>query len=434
VTKPTDTTVTGGAQEQAGGQGDPEYVSGAQAAALLGVKPQTLYTYVSRGVIQSVPTPNSRRHIYLRADIEKLRSRPRARFPLGAAAASAMYGGDPIIPTSITEITPAGPCYRGRLASELASCGVPFENVAEFLWTGELLDDEPVVWDRELLPPQVHRLALALGQSRASASIAHLFSLFALSIGLSRGSPSERLRSSSTVLAARQVIQAFAGCFGYLSPRHAYSQCRTAEPIAATVLRACGLARSDEKLRMLNGLMVLLADHELSPATFAARVAASSGADLQSCLVSAIETSSGRRIAQVYDRTEDFLRGAKSMAELVRRVRDLQAMGRVPPGFNQPIYPHGDPRAPYVFDLVRRASKPSRHLEMVLSFLEEAESRFELKPRMEFGVVAVAQDLGFPRRAAGGLYILARVAGWVAHVIEQRLSSALLRPRAKFIE
>ena len=67
-------------------------------------------------------------------------------------------------------------------------------------------------------------------------------------------------------------------------------------------------------------------------------------------------------------------------------------------------------------------------------YLEEAESKFELKPRIEFGVVALAQDLGFPRRAAGGLYILARVAGWVAHVIEQRLSSALLRPRAKFIE
>jgi len=187
-------------------------------------------------------------------------------------------------------------------------------------------------------------------------------------------------------------------------------------------------------LRMVNGLMVLLADHELSPATFAARVAASSGADLHACLVSAIETSSGRKIGEIYDRTEEFLRGVKSKTELMRRAREFQAVGRVPPGFNQPIYPHGDPRATYVFDLVRRAGRASRHLDMVFAFLEEAESKLELKPRMEFCVVALAADLGFPRRAAAGLYILARVAGWVAHVMEQRLSSALLRPRAKFVD
>ncbi|MDO8597898.1 MAG: citrate synthase, partial [Sulfuricaulis sp.] len=101
-------------------QRDTEYASGAEAAALLGVKPQTLYTYVSRGVIQSLPTPDGQgqRHLYLRADIEKLRARPRARRAMGAVAASAMYAGEPIIPTSITEITSAGPRYRGRLAAE----------------------------------------------------------------------------------------------------------------------------------------------------------------------------------------------------------------------------------------------------------------------------------------------------------------------------
>ena len=166
--KPRDRTEAEDAQDPGVGKGDTEYVSGAEAAALLGVKAQTLYTYVSRGVVQSLPTPNGRRHLYLRSDLEKLRSRPRARFPLGAAAASAMYGGDPIISTSITEITPEGPCYRGRLAAELASCGLPFENVAEFLWTGELLDDEPVVWNPVPMPAQVQRLAAAIGRSRSN--------------------------------------------------------------------------------------------------------------------------------------------------------------------------------------------------------------------------------------------------------------------------
>ncbi len=409
---------TGSTTPPADHQRDAEYVSGPEAAALLGVKPQTLYTYVSRGVIQSLPTSGGQRRLYLRADIEKLRARPRARRAMGAVAASAMYAGEPIIPTSITEITPAGPRYRGRLATEL---------------TGELLDD-PILWAFEPLPSETQRLFKPLEHSRADAPIAHVFAMIALSISMARGSRAERLRSSSTVMAARQVMQTFAGCFGYLSRRRTYLPSAGATPIAATVLRALGLAPTDERLRLVNGLMILLADHELSPATFAARVAASSGADLHACLVSAIEASSGRKIGEIYDRTEEFLRGVKSKSELMRRAREYQAVGRVPPGFNQPIYPQGDPRATYVFDLVRRAGRPSRCLDLVFGFLDEAETKLEWKPRMEFCVVALAADLGFPRRAAAGLYILARVAGWVAHVMEQRLSSALLRPRAKFVD
>lgn len=415
-------------------QHDSEYLSGIEAAALLGVKPQTLYTYASRGVIRSLPTPNGRRHLYIRADIERLRARPRARRALGAVAASAMYAGEPIIATSITEITSAGPRYRGRLASGLASACLPFENVAEFLWNGELIEDGPILWAFEPLSAEVRRVIKSIERTHADVAIAHIFALIALTISMGRGSRLERLQSRTTVMAARQVIQTFAGCFGYLSPRHAYVVCATAEPIAVAVLRASGLACSDERLRMVNGLMVMLADHELSPATFAARIAASSGAGLHACLVSAIETSSGRQIAEIYNRTEHFLAGAKSKADLVQRVRDLQAVGRAPPGFDQPIYPQGDPRAPYIFNLVRRVGRPSPHLDMVFAFLDEAESRFGLKPRMEFGVVALAAALGFPKGAAAGLFILARVAGWVAHVIEQRLSNALLRPRAKFVE
>jgi len=413
-------------------QNDSEYVSGTEAARLLGVKPQTLYTYVSRGIIQSLPTAKGQRRLYLRSDIEKLRARPRARRAMGAVAASAMYAGEPIIPTSITEITAAGPRYRGRLATELANAGLPFENVVELLWTGELLD-EPILWALEPLPEVTLRLLKPLQRSRPDASIAHIFALITLSISMARGSRAERLRSSGIVMAARQVMQTFAGCFGYLSPRRVFLPCVSGTPIATSVLRAYGLPHSDERLRIINGLMVLLADHELSPATFATRVAASSGANLHACLVSAIETSSGWKIGEIYDRTEDFLRGVKSKAELMRRAREFQAVGRAPPGFNHPIYPRGDPRAAFIFDLIRRTGRPSRYMNMIFAFLEEAERELELKPRMEFCAVSVAMDLGFPRRAAASLYLLARVAGWVAHVMEQRLSSALLRPRAKFI-
>ncbi|MCC6609887.1 MAG: helix-turn-helix domain-containing protein [Burkholderiales bacterium] len=408
-------------------------MSGEEAAALLGIKPQTLYTYVSRGLIQSLPTLRGRRRAYVRADVERLRMRPRARLAPGALAASAMYAGEPIIATGITEITARGPRYRGCLATELASAQLPFESVAELLWTGEL-HEEPILWNTEPLPAGAARLLDLLDTTIDQGSIVHLLSLFALAISVSRGSRAERLRSSSTVMAARQLIQVFGGCFGYLSPARAYAPARSPESVAETILRASGLPVTEERLHLLNGMMVLIADHELSPATFVARVAASSGADMHACVVSAIEASSGRHIGEIYDRTEDFVAGAGSKDELIKRVCDLQKTGRVPPGFHQPIYPEGDPRTATILDLALRMQRPSRHLETMLGFMEEAEARFGLKPRAEFGVVALAAELGFPHRASAGLFVISRTAGWVAHVLEQRLSNALLRPRAKFVD
>ena len=313
------------------------------------MKPQTLYTYVSRGVIQSLPTPHGQRHLYLRADIEKLRARPRARRAMGAVAASAMYAGEPIIPTSITEITSAGPRYRGRLAAELATACLPFENVAEFLWTGDLIEDGPILWTFEPLPADVRRLISSLAHPRADVPIAHIFSLIALSISMARGTRLERLRSSTTGHGGAAGDPDLRGLFwlSVAAPRLCQSARARSRLPARCCARRAWRARTNDCV-WSTGSWCCSPITNLSPATFAARIAASSGADLHACLVSAIETSSGRQIAEIYDRTEDFLAGAKSKADLIRRVRELEAVGRAPPGFNQPIYPQGDPRAPYI--------------------------------------------------------------------------------------
>src|SRR5712691_2576295 len=128
-----------------------DYVSGAEAMGMLGVKRQTLYAYVSRGWIRSLPQPSGRLRFYSREDIERARARAQARAGHGAVAAAAMYSGEPIIATRITEITPAGPKYRGRLATDLARGGMRFENVAGLLWQGQW-HEEPVAWKLEAQP------------------------------------------------------------------------------------------------------------------------------------------------------------------------------------------------------------------------------------------------------------------------------------------
>ena len=125
----------------------PDELGAGEAARLLGVKLPTLYAYVSRGLLRSLPARSGRARRYLRSDVEALRERG----PSVRAAAGALRWGEPILESSITAMTPAGPAYRGRLASELARDGTSFEAAAELLWTGAF-PAGPVVWEATPCP------------------------------------------------------------------------------------------------------------------------------------------------------------------------------------------------------------------------------------------------------------------------------------------
>src|SRR5262249_34039652 len=118
-----------------------------EAIRILGIKPASLYAYVSRGWIRSIREPHSPRgRLYARADIDKVLARQRARAGHGPAAASAVRWGEPILESSITEISDGNLRYRGRdVIADLAQANVPFENVAEGLWSGTWVE-APVTW------------------------------------------------------------------------------------------------------------------------------------------------------------------------------------------------------------------------------------------------------------------------------------------------
>jgi citrate synthase len=115
---------------------DQRWVDSRTAAKRLGVQQRTLYAYVSRGQVRSVPGSQGRPRLYALEDIERLEVRRDARAGHSAVAAGALRWGEPVLDSAITAITARGPAYRGRLATELAAAGLAFENVAELLWSG----------------------------------------------------------------------------------------------------------------------------------------------------------------------------------------------------------------------------------------------------------------------------------------------------------
>ena len=410
-----------------------DFLSAQEAIRLLDVRPQTLYAYVSRGWIRKLRQAGRKDRLYLREDVERVRARSRARSGHGAVAASAMHWGEPIIPTAITQITPEGPRYRGRLAVQLARDGTSFEAVAELLWSGFLYDDL-LRWPVIALPADVRRLIQSTTELRSNDQLFEILAFVTLKLGISRGGIAERVRSGRPVDAARQIIQVLVGCFAYLSRQHRFLPMRNGQSIVEGLLRSLGVAVTAENREAMEAMLVLFADHELSPGAFAARVAASSGATLHSCIACAICTSSGVQIGRIYGRVEDFLAGASSKAALLRRAQEFQERGSAVPGFVHPLYPKGDPRGLFLLDLAKRRSRQSRRLEAIYGFVDDAREKLGIYPRHEIAAGALAIAMGIPAHSAAAVFMLARTAGWVAHVMEQRLSQGLLRPRAKFVE
>jgi len=408
-----------------------DYVSAEEAARLLRIKPQTLYTYVSRGLIRSVAQLDRKQRLYYREDIEKVRARSVVRHGQGAMAESAMrWGGQPVINTSITEITPEGPLYRGRSALDLARSGCSLESVGELLWTG-VLHHEPVHWDHEPLPPEFGSMMDGVALHGPRLPIARTYALATSMLGVAETVGNE-IRRGTTIPAARQLVRALAGCFGYLGRRPGFRTPKPGRGIAESVASVFHSKPGAEVVAAISQALVLCADHELSSSTFAARVAASTGAELRACVLAAIAAHSGATLGGGCDLAEDLLRGARTRGDLTQRLAAAERSGARVPGFNLPVYPKGDPRARHLLLLAQSLGQQSERAQLIGAFIEEAEQRLHMRPSIEVGLVALTAALGMPERSASALWTLGRTVGWMAHVMEQRLAGFVLRPRARY--
>jgi citrate synthase len=108
----------------------------------------------------------------------------------------------------------------------------------------------------------------------------------------------------------------------------------------------------------------------------------------------------------------------------------IERSGARIPGYNMKAYPKGDPRARKLLEAAERVGgKPHRIHELVSS----VEEKFDLKPSIEVGLVALCMALELPVRSASTLWTMGRVAGFIAHVVEQRQAGFMMRPRARYI-
>lgn len=424
---------TGAARAAQAPSGGGDYLTREEVLELLQIKPQTLYAYVSRGLIHSVPQPGRRSSYYSQEDVERLRLKSAARAGFGAVAASALRWGEPVITTGITQITEAGPRYRNRLALDLVRANSAFESVADFLWDGIWID-QPSGWVAPDTPPEVIAQLSQATRLRGNPHVVQLLILAVGLLGVSHGSMRERTQTGTApVLLARQAIRTFAGVFGFLGPRRRFVALRSGESIASGLARAMGIAPEPTALRALNAMLVLDVDHELTSSTFVARIAASGAADLHACIGAALNTHHSESVGSRADSVEALFGSRADAKTVMAQVKTMLESAQRVPGFNHPFYPKGDPRAAMLIEIARELGRSKRSVRAMLDITELLKSEFDIRPSFELGSVMLCRALGLPPQAASGLRSLARSAGWVAHALEQRLAAFMIRPRAKYI-
>ncbi len=409
------------------------YLTATIAAALLEVKPQTLYAYVSRGLLRSVR--EGRTHRYLRSDVERLKSRSDARAGHGPLAGAALRWGEPVLDSAVTAISPDGPFYRGHAAVSLARAGVPFESVAELLAVG-VLPEAPA---RFVAPSRLGlRAVTALLPAEPSP-------LAALTLGVAAMAARDLGRFGAPLAAeqerAHKLVAAMAALLGLPRGRACVEEAAAAADLASSCLVALGGKTKSKRAsrEAVNKALILCADHELNVSTFAARIAASAGADLYACVSAALAALSGPRHGGACDRVEALVAEVGRPERAGAVVHERTRRGEAIPGFGHRLYEHGDPRAELLLELARSlgaiGGRDGRHpmLTSILALVDVMKREGREPPTLDVGLVALTSALDLPSGSALAIFALGRSAGWVAHIFEQRNDPHLLRPRARYV-
>jgi len=363
-----------------------EWLSREDALATLKVRPQTLYAYVSRGLIERrADAADPRRSEYRGDDILALAKRRARGRRTASIAASAMAWGEPVIPTRISTVAHGQLIFRGRRVVDLAD-HASLEDIAALLW------EQPVT----AFPAEA-------GDSDPFRALAALIAGAKPMIGRAPAKLAEE---------AAGAIATIAATFGAAG----------GGPMHERLARGWSLDAAGTDL--VRRVLVLLADHELNPSTFAARVAASTGAPMAACLMAGLSTLSGPKHGGAGAALAALAAEARANGVDAAVARWLAA-GHGLPGFGHPLYPHGDPRAAALLPLVALDPALTELRDGVMDATEAA-------PNIDFALLAISVALGLPADAPFRLFAIARGVGWAAHAIEQSASGAVIRPRALY--
>ena len=380
-----------------------EWLTASEALDRLGVRPQTLYAYVSRGRLEArADERDPRKSLYRATDVARLQSRKARGRKAALVAEDAIAWGEPVLASAITTVAGGRLYYRGRDAVELSRTET-LETVAR--------------WLRGHEGPSL-RVRRTPSWSPRDDATARAFAMLAAQAA---SQPPARGRAPKLLAAeAGGLLDALADAVAGLDTE--MGAART-PPIHQRLANAWGCDATGADL--IRRVLVLLADHELNPSTFAARVAASTGAAPAAAALAGLSALSGPLHGAMAARVKAFVDEADRVGAEAA-VAERLAQGAPVPGFGHPLYPAGDPRARALLD----AFTPPPNFEAVRL---AAEAQTGEIANVDYALTALTATLGLPVNAAFLMFAIGRCAGWLAHALEQVQTGRPIRPRARYV-
>jgi citrate synthase len=244
-----------------------------------------------------------------------------------------------------------------------------------------------------------------------------------------RSEPSVEMARSRAPSLLRRLV---ASC-GLVSGADAVTASLEAKTAARALLVALRGRTTASAMAAVTEALVLCADHELNASTFAARVAASAGANLPACVMGGLGALSGPLHGAATARVEALVTEIARPERASAIVGERLARGESVPGFGHPLYPEGDPRGAHLLEVAARAGGKARGVRVITSVVNAMDLVAREKPTVDVGLVALASALGLPRGAPLAIFACGRIAGFIAHALEQRAAGFLLRPRARYV-
>ncbi|MFE9460753.1 citrate synthase [Streptomyces californicus] len=387
-----------------------------EAADLLGVKPETVYAYVSRGQLSSARAAGGRGSTFDADEVRALARRSQRRDPSPA-------GSDLVFRTGITLIEDDRCYFRGVDATELAR-RYGYEEVAEWLWTGE-----PRPGARFTAPA----VPLAAARRAVDALPAHAGSTDRLRVAVTAAAATDPLRfdlSPEAVLnSARGLIPTLVGALP-LAGEPAPEGSSLARELWS---RLTPQAADAPSTAVLEAALALLIDHDLAASTLAARVAASARAQPYAVVSAGLGVLEGPLHGAASGLAHRMLREAVDRGSAVPVVADHLRTGRRVPGLGHRLYRGEDPRATLLFELLARVPRAAGALAAAREVVATAARHTPLHANIDLALAVLSVSGDMPAEAGETVFAVARTAGWVAHALEEYEERPLrIRPSGQY--
>jgi citrate synthase len=383
--------------------GSERRLSTKEAAELLGVKPETVYAYVSRGQLSSHRVPGGRGSTFDAREVETLARRSRREG--GGSPAS---GGELSVRTRLTLIEGNRYYFRGVDATELAAHH-SYEEVAEWLWTGA---------PRPGAVFTAPEASVAVARRAVDALPEHAGPTDRLRVAVIAAAAADPLRfdlSEDAVLGTARILiptlvdalppKAYSGADGSVAER-LWGRLSHRDPDEAS-------------LRALDTALALLVDHDLAASTLAVRVAASARAHAYAAVSAGLGVIEGPLHGAASGLAHRMLLDVLDHGSAVPVVAEELRAGRRVPGLGHRIYTGEDPRAGALFALLEEIPRAAPALAAARDVVATAARHTPLHANVDLALAVLTASSGMSATAGETIFAVSRTAGWIAHALEE---------------